>query len=224
MASTTPYIPPKDADLDVWATNFSGLLTANPATYGLTSGDATIVAGVYNTWHTAFLAATNNATRGPMTIQTKNDARTSMLATIRPYAQLISRNAGVSADDKVAIGVNPRTSIPTPVPEPTSFPVLGVRGGTPGVIQVQYTDNLAPDGKAKPFGATQMQVFAETSVTPITDPADITFNGVATKSPFNISFDASDYNKTCYIAARWMTRDGKVGPWSNIIAGTVMAA
>ena len=34
--STAPYIPPTDAGLDAWSTNFSALLTASPATYGLT--------------------------------------------------------------------------------------------------------------------------------------------------------------------------------------------
>lgn len=222
--STAPYIPPRDAELDTWATNFSTLLTASPGTYGLVAGDATTVAAAVAGWHTAYLAATNMSTRGPMTIQTKNDQRTNMLAIVRPYAQIISSNAGVLSADKVAIGVNPRTTVPAPIVAPTSFPVIGLRGGTPLQLTLTWADSAAPDGKAKPYGALQVQIFAEASVTEITNPDSITFYGVATKSPFVITFDSEDANKYAYIACRYVTRTGLVGPWNAIQKATVMGS
>ena len=73
-------------------------------------------------------------------MQTKNTAKVNMLAIVRPYAQLISNNAGVSPTAKVNIGVNPRTTVPAPIVTPTSFPVLGLRGGTPLQLTLTYAD------------------------------------------------------------------------------------
>lgn len=229
--ATSPYIPAKDADAVNWATTFAAALTADPGLYGFTSGDAVAVTAAADAFAAAYAlgggtyhAPVNPATKTPATTQAKADARTAMEAILRPFAQAISRNAGISADDKIAIGVNPRTSIPTPIAAPASFPSLQLIGGTPLQLTLQYADSEAVVGKAKPFGAMQMQVFAMTSGIVITDPADIDFKGVATKSPFVIDFDAADANKVAYIAARWVTRTGLVGPFSLISHATVMSA
>jgi hypothetical protein len=44
---------------------------------------------------------------------------------------------------------------------------------------------------------------------------------LATKNPVGINFVAGDVGKVCYYAARWITRRGLVGPWSNIVSFTV---
>src|SRR3954467_6589768 len=98
------YIPQTDSGLDVWASNFSTLLTAAPTTYGLTSGNATTVASVYTTWHAAYLAAADKPSRTPIKVQAKNTAKTNLLAIVRPFAQQIRANASVTDENKVAIG------------------------------------------------------------------------------------------------------------------------
>ena len=90
------YIPQRDSLLLPWALNFSTLITASPATYGLLAGDATAIAAVYSAYNTAYGLAINPATRTPVTVANKDTAKITMLATIRPYAQSISLNAGVS--------------------------------------------------------------------------------------------------------------------------------
>ena len=46
MSTYPTYIPAKDALFATWLENFSTLLTAAPATYGLTAPDATAVDAV----------------------------------------------------------------------------------------------------------------------------------------------------------------------------------
>lgn len=222
MAGSNDYIPAPDADFDLWATNFSTLLTASPATYGLVAGDATAVAGVYNTWHTAYLAAINPATRTPVTVQAKDDARVAALAVIRPYAVQISLNAGVNASDKIAIGVNPRTSTPTPIPEPATAPVIAVIMATPLQHTLAYHDETQPETvKAKPNGVQFCEVHCVVSATAVIDQALIPIKKMVTKSPFTIDFDSADVGKSAYYAARWINANGLFGPWSAIANFTV---
>jgi hypothetical protein len=146
-----PYIPPTDTDFNSWIDNFSAVLTAAPATYGLLAADATVVAGVTATWDAAYTAAINPATRSPVTVQAKIDAKLAALATVRPYAQQIANNVGVTAPAKIAIGVNPRTTPPSPITAPVTNPILSIPSMTPLGHVLRYRDELAsPTVKAKP--------------------------------------------------------------------------
>src|SRR5262249_27678925 len=154
----------------------------------------------------------------------KNDARIALLATVRPYAQLVANNAAVSSSDKLALGINPRTSVPTPIATPTTNPVLTIDTATPLGHVLRYRDSIgSPTSKGKRYGAVQIQVFAVTSATPITDPTLLPLKLATTKSPALVSWDAGDAGKTAYYAARWITRTGKVGPFSPIINFIVAA-
>lgn len=225
MSSLPNYIPPRDADFNNWVTNFSTLLTAAPATYGLSAGDATSVDTVTDAWVNAYTAATNPSTRTSVTVAAKDTARITAEATIRPYAISISLNTGVATDDKIAIGVNPRTSTPQPIAAPDTFPVLSVVANGPLSQVFRYRDETAsPSVKSKPYGVFQIQIFGMTSATVITDPTLLPLITSATKSPGVVTWSSGNGNKTAYFAARWITRTGLVGPWSAIVAATVPAA
>ena len=218
MPSLTPYIPPKDADLAAWAANFSTLLTASPGTYGLTPTNASTVASAQAAWAAAYALVTSNSTKTPATVSAKNSAKVIMLATVRPLAQQISKNPAVSASDKTAIGVNPNTSVPSPITAPTTAPTLTVQSASSLGHIIRFRDSTAsPSVKAKPYGVIQVQMYGLISATPVTDPTTMALVGTPTKSPCTITWTSASLGKTAYYAARWVTRTGLVGPWSPII-------
>ncbi len=219
-----PYIPPRDADFDTWLLNFTTKLTAAPTTYGLIAGDATACAAQYTAWHAAYLATTIPATRTPVTIATKDTAKITALLVIRPYAQRIAVNPAVTNGDKVAIGVNPRGTVPTPVPAPTSFPVLGLISITPGQAQIKYHDSALGTGKNKPVGAIGMELWLGTGTTPITPPTGLSYQNTFTKSPLFVD-TTGHAGATVQLFARWITRSGPAGvaqpgPWSTSLGFT----
>lgn len=222
MPALPGYIPSKQADLVTWADNFSDLITAAPGTYGLIAADAAAISGVVNTYLTAYALALNNTTRTPVTVAAKDTAQINMLDLVRQYAVTISLNAGVLTADKIAVGVNPRTSTPTPIATPATSPVLSITNALPLQHVLRFRDELAsPSVKAKPYGVTQIQIYGQVSPTIIYDPAAIAFKQIATKSPFLVTWDSGDAGKIAYYAARWQTRSGLVGPWSTVQAFTV---
>lgn len=222
MPALAPYIPPKDADLNSWVANFSALITASPPTYGLTSGDAVAIAGVVATWAAAYALVTSPMTKTAATVSAKNSAKVSMLGTVRPYAQAISLNAGVSTGNKIALGVNPRTSTPQPITAPTTNPVLTVTSAFALNLILRYRDSMAsPSVKAKPYGVIACQLSAGVSLTPITNPALIPVIGPQPKSPLTVPFASGSSGMTAYLAARWVTKKGLFGPWSSIVSYVV---
>lgn len=212
---STPYIPAKDADFANWSTNFSNVITANPSAYGLVAADATAIAAANSAFQTAYALALNPATRTSVTIANKDVQKASTLITERTYAQIIQNNAGVSDANKAAAGLTIRKTSRTPIPTPGTTPILGLIGGTPGVITLNFKDTTTPTSKAKPFGATLLEMYAQY---PGTNTADIdlaTFVGYNTKSPFAYDVPTGKKGLGVTFWGRWGTRTGKVGPFSN---------
>jgi len=90
----------------------------------------------------------------------KNVAKVTVTAQIRTYAQTIANNPGVSGDNKIALGLNPKTSTPSPITPPTTYPALTLQNQTPLQATLRYRDSAASVSvKAKPYGVTQCQVF-----------------------------------------------------------------
>ena len=224
MPALPPYIPAKDASLNSWSANFSTLITASPATYGLVSGDASAIATVVAEWAAAYALVVSPTTKTASTVSAKNIAKIALLATVRPYAQQISLNAGVSASNKTAVGVNPRTSVPTPITTPTTYPSLTINTALSLQHVVRYRDSTSsPSVKSKPYGVIGVQLYATASATAITDPTLLAYQQTAPKSPFLQSWPAGDVGMKAYYAARYVTRKGLFGPWSPVVSFTIAA-
>jgi hypothetical protein len=213
-----PYIPVKNAALLSWSLNFSTLITAAPATYGLTTGDATAIAAQYTALAAAYALITSPSTKTATTVSAYNTEKIIALSIFRPYAQTVSLNAGVSSANKTALGVNPRTSVPLPITAPTTNPVLTtISTSTAGTI-LRYRDSVAsPSVKSKPYGVIAVQLFGMTSATAVTDPTTLPYIANQTKSPWTTALGSPSAGKTAYFAARYITRKGLTGPWSPIV-------
>lgn len=218
MAASAPYIPPKDADLNSWLANFSTLITAGPATYGLVAGDATNIATAVAAWAAAYALVTAPSTKTKDSVSAKDTQKVSVLGVVRPYAQQISNNAGVTSANKIALGLNPKTSTPTPIPSPATNPILSVTAAANYQIFIKFTDSGGGAAKSKPAGVVGVEVWGLPSATPITDPTELQFKGTVTKNPFFVAFPSSLVGQRVYIAARYRTQKGLTGPWSPIIS------
>lgn len=213
------YIPAKDADFDTWFLNLDTLITAAPATYGLTAPDAVIIGAQYDIWHPAYLAAINPATRTPVSVAAKDAARVTAEATIRPYCQQVAKNAAVDNGDKVALGLNlPNPSRP-PIPPPLVEPTVTFQSAAPLVHVMRYADSSSPVGKAKPVGAIGVEVWRKIGTSAEVDPDNCNYYGTVTKAPFRSNFSAPDVGKLCTYFLRFINKSGPggvaaPGPWS----------
>jgi hypothetical protein len=217
------YIPREDANALAWMQVFSDGLAASPATYQVTAADATAVSNAVTAFATAYADAVDPATRTPVTVAAKDDARTSAEQICRQYATLIKYNAGISDPDKIAIGVRPVNPDRIPITAPQTSPLLNIIGCTPGAQTVRYSDTNTPDSGAKPFGALNLQLFLAVGDAVVADPELADFYGAFTKNPIGVGFDAGDDGKMATYFARWSSRRGDVGPWSLPVSMRIAA-
>lgn len=224
MPAIAPYIPTKQALLATWLTNFSTLITASPAAYGLLASDAVTIAGAVNAFIAAYNVISSPTTKTKSSVSTKNSAQVTCLQIVRPYAQQISNNPGVTSANKIALGLNPKTSTPSPISAPASNPVLAILSQNPGLVNLTYRDSLtSPTSKAKPYGVKSCQLYGMPSATPVTNPTTLVQLATMTKSPFQFQFPVG-YTKglTWYFAGVWQIQKGLQSPFSPII--TVVAS
>lgn len=225
--AAAPYIPARDADFQNWFLNFKTLIAANPTDYGLIAGDATIITASYTAWNAAWVTASTPATRTTPAIAAKDAARVSAEATVRPYAQQISRNQGL--DPALITGLDLNLPNPTrpPVPAPATQPTLTLVSATFLRHQIAYKDASLGATKKKPTGSVAMEVWRSIGTVAATDPAQCSFYQLWTKSPNVSEFGAGDSGKKCTYFARYVTRSGpagtaQAGPWSDALVVTVV--
>jgi hypothetical protein len=219
------FIPNRDSQALIWMQTFASGISAAPAIYMLSSADAAAINSAVAGFDTTLQIASNPATRTPVSVNAKDDARTAATQICRQFAILIKYNAGISDPDKIAIGVRPVNPSREPVECPQTSPLLNIIAATPGNQTLRYADSMTPDSPAKPFGASEIQLFRAIApaATPITDPAAAQFYGKFTKNPLSINFNAADNGKQATYFARWASRRGEVGPWSTPISMAIAA-
>jgi hypothetical protein len=215
------YLPSKESELKVFAANFAALVTATPVTYGLVAGDATQISAAATDFATKYDLAFNPATRTAATIDAKNTAKNTLTAILRGYAMQIKSNRAVTDAAKINLGIGVYDFSPTPVPAPATFPLINIVAATPRQHEIRFADSATPDKKSKPTGALGLQFFCSVGEVPPADPLTSRFQAFVTKQPYMMDFEAADVGKTAFYYARWQTRTGQVGPWSQVASMTV---
>lgn len=221
-----PYFPSKLNLQAAWLLNFAALLTATPAAFGLIAGDATIVQNAVDDFETAYDAWNEPTTRTQVIVAAKDAALANAKAIVFPYAVRISLNAGVTAENKTAIGVTVRSETRMPVPTPTAIPLIVLQSTSAGSVLLTATNNETPGKKAAPYGCSGFQLWYSVGVAAATDPAQLQFQGIVTRVPKSIALGAGAIGKIVTVAGRYTLRNGRGGesvngPWSALQTAVV---
>lgn len=215
------YYPTTLSGKLAWMVNFSTRLTAAPATYGLTAGDATAVAAVVNPLPAAFSLASNPGTATTVTRAARDTALRAAELFVLPLAVTVSRNEDVAPNDKVNLKVNVPSTTRSIVPAPTARPVLAVRTVSGLVAKLEYQNSETPGKSGAPLGCT-VELYYVIGTTAAVDPAQLTYRGKRTRSPFTIETSAGDAGKVVSVSMKFTKRNGTNGqnadgPWADIV-------
>ena len=208
------YMPRTDAGFRDWLHNASTLISEDPGRYGLSEGDADIIAGLDEQFTKLYTLCQSPAKRTTGLVTQKDAIRASAKGTMRVYAMQIKASEGVTDADKIQLGLNIGTATPTPVPAPASSPVLGIISAYSGEHVLRYYDENTPTSRAKPPGVTQLELFVAIGPNKATSYKQAEYAGVFTKQPITYRFEPEVAGQTATYYARWRTTRGLVGPFS----------
>ncbi|CAN5714321.1 hypothetical protein BH09PLA1_BH09PLA1_36410 [soil metagenome] len=225
MASQFP--PWKDADLFAMATESSALITAGAASYGLTSSQATALAGLVTTYTDLYNAVQNATTRTTPKVAAKNEAKKALVQNLRDLNRYVQANKTISDEKKLEIKF-PVYAIPAPRPAPTVSPTIVVVSSANHEVKLRLLD-AETARRGKPKDASIAYIYAYLGATPPTDIALWSFQGTTSKADVSVSFSpttpagAQVWFSACWLNAR--QQPGPMGsPITTNIAGGVSGA
>jgi len=216
-------VPPRaDLALDNWSKNFDARVTPAPIPLGLSVAQAAEFHVVALDFTARLAIATNPATRTKGSVAAKDVARAALRAKAAQLIKIISATPTVTPTQRIDLGLNVRDAIPSPIPAPTSRPLLCL---TPEG-DIHLMDESDPARKGRPIGVKGAVIF--TKVCPATEPPpttleQTTFTGIATRPHFTLSLPQGADTKKLYALARWFNQRGEMGPVSEIVVTTIAA-
>lgn len=205
-----PYLPTTIAGLLAWGLNFVTLLSAAPASYGLSAGDATACQDAYDAWEPVQNQALSPDTKTKAITAEAAALKADFLAIVRPRATSISSNASVSAELKTGIGVTLPTSVRTNVTPPTSAPTLSLVAVGVGTVKINYQNPETPNSKKAPRGCGGVALYISFGTAAATDPTSAPLFTRLTKSPGTINVPGQA-GKVATIWGRFETKNGVAG-------------
>jgi hypothetical protein len=219
----------KDAEIVAGSANFSTLISADPATYGLTAAQATAFAALNDALQDAYTLAINPSTRTPVSVEASRIAIQNMRVSAINLAKIAYSTPTVTDAQLVALGLLPRPSR-TPVPPPAMAPVIDVVSVSGNTVKLRLHDDTNPTRRGKPAGVDGASVFSFVGATAPTEEAEWTFEGVTSKTSVEIVFPAGTApGAKVWFTAFWFNERKQNGPAAtpvgiNIPGNAAMAA
>lgn len=206
------FLPSKDADLLVWANNFSAKITATPVAYGLLAGQATAFAAILSSYSSALATSSNPVTRTRGTVAAKDAARTPMTASARNLARIINAFPTITNQQRIDLGLNPRTGQFTPINPPTETPVLEVVAAIGRLLKVKL-HSINSDRRAKPDGVSGASIFSFVGAAAPADIALWRFEGSTTRTVVDVEFAPTvAAGSQVWLTAFWYSPRAQSGP------------
>ncbi|HEY7089013.1 MAG TPA: hypothetical protein VH518_13040 [Tepidisphaeraceae bacterium] len=213
--------PRTDNDLLSFSANFKNLITASPASYGLTAGDA----ASYGTVHTAYttaLVACEPAQRNKTGVVAKNAARAVLKANAILLANKIYSTATVTDAQKVELGIPPR-SAPTPIPPPSGKPGIAVVSVSAWTVKIRLRDTESGAKRGKPPGVFGASIFSFVGAAAPTDIGAWRFEGSTGRTVLDLTFPSTlEPGTKVWLAAFWFNGRKQSGPASDPISTYVL--
>jgi hypothetical protein len=216
-------IPRSDALARNYINDYATTVAADPAKYGLSSADSSAITLAAQTYSACYTLATTPATRTELTIIAKDEARNAAEALIRLYSIQIKYNAGISTEDKAAIGISQPNPSRTRRNVSDTLPILAIIGALQGSQTLRFSDSTTPDSRAKPFGAQMLELRVNVAETAGGEAEEARPCGIYSTNPIGVPFAPADNKKIATYWGRWANTRGQFGPWSLPVSMTIAA-
>ncbi|MFP3089118.1 hypothetical protein LQZ21_02185 [Treponema sp. TIM-1] len=211
MAHNADYIPTRDADFDGWFLNYQNYVVTKtsgtpPAWTHIPAEKVTALAARYDAWHAAYLKTVGPHTR--VDTEAKNDERKAAKAVIRPFTAQYLKFDPVTNEDRTAMGVHNKDTIPTPSGVPATVPVLEeLKPLGNARVEIRVHDEKTPESRAIPYGCNGCVVKYAWGKEPITDRDALTQSRLITRFPYTLDLPPEASGSVLSITACWQNRD-----------------
>ena len=144
------------------------------------------------------------------------------VALVDLYNHDILNNDDIPADGKDALHIHyTSTGGGTSSNAPTTTPIVTLVAEEISILHVVFSDSASIGTHSKPANVAFCEISYKIDAPAPVEPAECPERGNITRSHEAIVFTPAQRGKTIYAFARWVNRNGKLGPWSGLVTAIV---
>lgn len=219
------FIPDSDSGFARMARVFSDNIALEPERYFLTAEDARDIGYAVSEFRHHLALASWPSTRSASRIAEKDAARQRAERIVRKYGAMIRANPQINRSAKVCVGVRERPGRLHRRECPRSAPHLRYLGSEGGVHLLEFREEWGARSRAKPRGASRLELFVEMvepgRAIPAGPGARPWYLRSFTSSPMRVQFPMPEAPRMIVYWGRWADATGEVGPWSRRVVARV---
>ena len=218
---TKSFLPADQNELRLWANSYLSVIEnfpLGPATVGMSEAQGSAFADAANAYNAAYLKANTEATRGPLSTAEKNHAADTLRQVARECVATVQAFPGTTNDQRSALQITiPGANPPTPVPKPSTSPVLNITGVIGNRILLDIRDTADPDRRRKPTGVTGITLLYHVGPTAPMEVSGWTFGGSVTRLKTELIIPASVApGSKVFVVGFWTNTKLESGPASAV--------
>jgi hypothetical protein len=219
--ATTNFPPDREAELVTFSANFGAKITLTPTAYGLLAAQAT----AYNLLQVAFVNSYNiaqaDATRSPMNVALKNQAKANLIANIRLLGGIVQRFPATTNAMRLDLGLPVRV-VPAPIPAPSAAPLIDVKSVAGRTASLRLIDAATPTRRGMPPGVIAASVFSFVGATAPADLSSWKFEGNTGRTRIDVAFPTTVASgATVWFTAYWFNPRKQGGPVSDPVSANL---
>lgn len=218
--------PRPDADFAAYINSYAAAVENWWNVYGLEPTELLPLKAALSAWNASYPAHVRAQAAAEAARQTKDKARRALEAQARPVTAFIQGYPKTTDADRATIGITIKAKGATSDGAPVSRPLIVVESAGRYTHELRLVDESTPTRRARPRGVERAEVFVAFTPTGTPPPADFNaFRYVQSVSDGStrLSFDSPQGGMQAHYLARWVTRRGAMGPWSETSSATVAA-
>lgn len=219
----TDWIPDDEDSFDELVDQFTGAISANPTAYGLTAGDVAPLTSTSYDWKVALNNDLAIDAQKLASTKTKADAKAAVTEVMRSLGGTIQSKPTVTDANRELAGLPVHKTTRTPVPAPTTAPVLAVDASRRLEHIISWRDSASLNRKARPAGVMGLELYVKVGGPAPAGLEDCRSLGMITRSPDLEQFAPAQGGQTAYYIGRWVSTRGEPGPLSEIASATIAA-
>jgi hypothetical protein len=186
-----------------------------PPDVGLTLEEATGYATLQADYAAKLVTAVDPGTRGPAAILAKNDAKKLLVAESRKLAMAATNHPATTDAQRQALGLTIRDNDPTPVPPPSTAPLIDVLSVKARTFELRLRDAVT-SAKRKPAGVQGATLFSYVGEEAPASLSDWKFEASTTRTDIEIDIPVTvPAGSKVWFTAFWFNRKSESGPATN---------
>lgn len=199
------------------------LCIANATAWNIPESKLTSIAGLRTAYELKYATANNTKTQSPGATSAREDAWRPLATALKDlYDHHIINNPAITMEFKEALNVNFRSGGGgSPSPAPTSTPLIKLVSNEISVLHVSYSDSQSVNTHSKPANVAFCELCYKVGDPAPSGIAECTERYNITRSHEAMVFAPEQRGKRLHAFARWVNKNGKLGPWSNMVSALI---